>query len=172
MPWLRRQLFRQLRWLQAVTRLPDPTCPSAAPSAPANRSTKPPSWTTRPSPSALACSLSAISAASCLTAPNQAPPASQPQITCSQQKGVATDLIATTLATAYDGLDEAALVREHIARKRLKPPSDDKSTARILRRLTAAGFGSKAIFKVLRELKSGDTADNIAMAEAAHAGDD
>ncbi len=69
--------------------------------------------------------------------------------TCSR-KASAGDLIATALATAYDGLDEAALVRQHIERKRLKPPTDDKSTARILRRLTAAGFGSKAIFKVPR----------------------
>ncbi len=84
-----------------------------------------------------------------------------------QQKGVGSDLIASTLATAYDGLDEAALVREHIRRKRLQPPTDDKSTARFLRRLTAAGFGSKAIFKVLRELRIGEVADTLDTAEAA-----
>lgn len=89
-----------------------------------------------------------------------------------QQKGVSTDLITTALATAYDGLDEAALVREHIFRKRLKPPTDDKSTARILRRLTAAGFGSKAIFKVLRELRTGDVTETLDHAEAASASDD
>ena len=83
-----------------------------------------------------------------------------------QQKGVASDLIATTLDTAYDGLDEAALVREHIFRKRLQPPTDDKSTARILRRLTAAGFGSKAVFKVLREMRTGE-AETLDTAEAA-----
>ncbi len=88
-----------------------------------------------------------------------------------QQKGISGELITTTLATAYDGLDEAALVRQHMERKRLKAPTDDKSTARILRRLTAAGFGSKAIFKVLRELKSGDTAETLDTAEAT-AGDE
>ncbi len=82
-----------------------------------------------------------------------------------QQKGVDSELIATTLATAYDDLDEVALVRRHIERKRLKPPTDDKSTARILRRLTAAGFGSKAIFKVLRELRTGDVAETLDTAE-------
>ena len=83
-----------------------------------------------------------------------------------QQKGVSSELIATALATAYDDLDEAALVRQHIERKRLKPPTDDKSTARILRRLTAAGFGSKSIFKVLRELRTGEVAETLDAAEA------
>ena len=84
-----------------------------------------------------------------------------------QQKGIASDLIATMITEAYEGLDEQALVRQHLERRRIKPPTDDKSTARVLRRLTAAGFSSKAIFAVLRSLKSDAVA--LELAEAATA---
>jgi regulatory protein len=73
------------------------------------------------------------------------------------QKGVHKELIATTLAKAYDDVDEAVLAREYIARKRMKKPAgaDDvaiqKETARVMGRLARAGFSSGAIFKVLRE---------------------
>ena len=87
-----------------------------------------------------------------------------------QQKGIASDLIATTLTEAYDGLDEQALVRQHLERRRIKPPTDEKSTARVLRRLTAAGFSSKAIFAVLRALKNDAAA--LDRAEAESAGDE
>src|SRR5665213_4237756 len=39
------------------------------------------------------------------------------------QKGVPKDLIATTLTDAYENVDEAALTRAYIARKRMKQPS-------------------------------------------------
>lgn len=81
-----------------------------------------------------------------------------------QQKGIAGDLIAATLDTAYEHVDEAALVRQYMERKRLAVPTDDKSTARVLRRLVGAGFSTKTIFKVLRELRSGEVLGN---AEAA-----
>jgi len=81
-----------------------------------------------------------------------------------QQKGIAADLISTTLDEAYNDLDEQALVRQHLERRRIPAPTDEKSTARVLRRLTAAGFSSKSIFAVLRSLKSGEAA--IGKAEA------
>jgi regulatory protein len=62
-------------------------------------------------------------------------------------------------------VDEQALVRQHLERRRIATPTDDKSTARVLRRLTAAGFSSKAIFAVLRSLKSAETALDRAQAE-------
>ncbi len=71
-----------------------------------------------------------------------------------QNKGIAGDIITATLADTYDGADEQALVRQHLQRRRIAAPVDEKSTARVLRRLTAAGFSSKAIFAVLRTLKS------------------
>ena len=70
------------------------------------------------------------------------------------QKGVHKELIATTLAKAYDEVDEAALAREYVARKRMKKPSGEnaqKETARVMGRLVRAGFSSGAIYKVLRE---------------------
>ena len=84
-----------------------------------------------------------------------------------QQKGIATELIATTLEEAYGDVDEQALVRQHLERRRIQPPTDEKSTARVLRRLTAAGFSSKAIFAVLRSLKSGEAALDRAESETA-----
>jgi regulatory protein len=70
------------------------------------------------------------------------------------QKGVKRELVASTLETAYEGVDEVTLAREYIARKRMKQPSGEsaqKETARAMNRLLRAGFSSKAIYKVLRE---------------------
>jgi regulatory protein len=70
------------------------------------------------------------------------------------QKGVHKELIATTLATAYDEVDEVGLAREYVARKRMKKPAGvnaQKETARVMGRLMRAGFSSSAIYKVLRE---------------------
>ena len=69
------------------------------------------------------------------------------------QKGVKQDLAAATLATAYENVDEVALAREYIARKRMKQPSGpnaQKETVRTMNRLMRAGFSSTAIYKVLR----------------------
>jgi regulatory protein len=70
------------------------------------------------------------------------------------QKGVHKELVAATLAKAYDDVDEVALAREYVARKRMKQPSGpdaQKQTVRVMGRLMRAGFSSSAIFKVLRE---------------------
>jgi regulatory protein len=70
------------------------------------------------------------------------------------QKGVRKELVASTLETAYEDVDEAVLARQYIARKRMKQPSGEnakKETARAMNRLLRAGFSSRAIYKVLRE---------------------
>lgn len=70
------------------------------------------------------------------------------------QKGVGKELVASTLETAYEDVDEVVLARQYIARKRMKPPSGEKAqkeTARTMNRLLRAGFSSRAIYKVLRE---------------------
>lgn len=70
------------------------------------------------------------------------------------QKGVHKELIASTLATAYGDVDEVALARQYVARKRMKQPSGEnvqKETARMMNRLLRAGFSPGAIYKVLRE---------------------
>jgi regulatory protein len=67
------------------------------------------------------------------------------------QKGIAQELTKSTLATAYDEIDEVALARQYVERKRIKKPSDDKETGRTMRRLIAAGFSTRTIWKVLRD---------------------
>jgi regulatory protein len=70
------------------------------------------------------------------------------------QKGVHKDLVASTLATAYEDVDEVVLARQYIARKRMKQPSGEKAqkeTGRMMNRLLRAGFSPGAIYKVLRE---------------------
>ena len=72
------------------------------------------------------------------------------------QKGVHQELIASTLATAYEDVDEVALARQYIERKRMKQPSGpnaQKEAARMMNRLLRAGFSPGAIYKVLREWK-------------------
>ena len=69
------------------------------------------------------------------------------------RKGVGKELVAQTLEAAYEEVDEAALARQYIARKRMKQPSGEsaqKETVRLMNRLLRAGFSSNAIYKVLR----------------------
>ncbi len=69
------------------------------------------------------------------------------------RKGVEMELVASTLESAYEDVDEVALARQYIARKRMKQPSGaeaQKETVRMMNRLLRAGFSSNAIFKVLR----------------------
>ena len=67
-----------------------------------------------------------------------------------QQKGVGSALITQTLEARYGQTDEEALAREHLERKRLRKPENEKETARIMRRLVAAGFSTGVIYKILR----------------------
>ncbi len=68
-----------------------------------------------------------------------------------QQKGVGSELIAETLEARYAQTNEEALAREHLERKRLRKPENEKETARIMRRLVAAGFSTGVIYKILRQ---------------------
>jgi regulatory protein len=80
------------------------------------------------------------------------------------QKGIAQDLTDTTLAEAYENVDEVALAKQYVERKRMKKPEGDKEIARTMRRLIAAGFTTKTIWKVLRswgtELEEVDVVDD------------
>lgn len=72
------------------------------------------------------------------------------------QKGIPQPIAQKALIEGYEDIDEVALARDYIARKRLKRPEGDreekqKQTAKIMRRLLTAGFTSKTIWKVLRE---------------------
>jgi regulatory protein len=66
------------------------------------------------------------------------------------QKGVAKELVATTLAAAYDEADEVELARRFCERKRMQQPKDQRETVRTMNRLLRAGYSSNAIFKLLR----------------------
>jgi regulatory protein len=68
-----------------------------------------------------------------------------------QQKGIAKDIIAETVEARYGQTNEEALARQHLERKRLRKPTNEKETARIMRRLVAAGFSTGVIYKVLRQ---------------------
>lgn len=68
-----------------------------------------------------------------------------------QQKGVAPALANQTVEARYAATDEETLARQHLARKRLRKPENEKETARILRRLVAAGFSTSVIYKILRQ---------------------
>lgn len=69
-------------------------------------------------------------------------------------KGIDKELAQATLDTAYNDIDEASLAMQYIERKRIKPPKDEKESARIMRRLVGAGFSIGTIYKVLRKMKA------------------
>jgi regulatory protein len=66
------------------------------------------------------------------------------------QKGIAAPLVKEALGNAYEDVDEVALAKAYVERKRMKKPVGEKEVAKAMRRLMAAGFSSKAIWKVLR----------------------
>jgi regulatory protein len=68
-------------------------------------------------------------------------------------KGVASETVGAAVCAAYEGVDEVALAREYIARKRMKQPAGEKAkqeAARVMGRLLRAGFSAGAVYKVLR----------------------
>jgi regulatory protein len=68
-----------------------------------------------------------------------------------QQKGVNSELIAETLEARYSHTNEEALARQHLERKRIRKPENEKETARVMRRLVTAGFSTSVIYKILRQ---------------------
>lgn len=65
-------------------------------------------------------------------------------------RGVHGDVIEKAVSSAYDEVDEEKQAREHLRRKRLQKPADQKQAARVFRALLRAGFSSKTIFKILK----------------------
>ena len=68
-------------------------------------------------------------------------------------RGVHPQVIEKSVGESYAGVDEPKLLRDFAARKRLKPPKDQKEAARIFRSLARAGFSSRAIVQFLRQWK-------------------
>jgi regulatory protein len=63
------------------------------------------------------------------------------------------------------GIDEETLARQYLDRKRIRKPANEKDTARVMRRLVAAGFSTGVIYKILRQWDIPDEAlfalDNV-----------
>ncbi len=69
-------------------------------------------------------------------------------------KGVASETVGEAVGAAYEGVDEVALARAYVARKRMKQPSGEKAkkeSAQVMGRLLRAGFSSGTVFKVLKD---------------------
>jgi regulatory protein len=67
------------------------------------------------------------------------------------RKGVHSEVIATTLDAAYEGVGEEDLARRHLERKRIRKPVSEKEAARVARLLMRAGFSTGTIFRILKK---------------------
>jgi len=67
------------------------------------------------------------------------------------QKGVHANVIARTLDAAYENVNEEELARQHLTRKRIRKPANEKEAARVMRMLVRAGFSTGVIFKILKK---------------------
>jgi regulatory protein len=67
------------------------------------------------------------------------------------QKGVAASIVTEAVEARYSGTDEEALARTHLEKKRIRKPENQKETARVMRRLVAAGFSTGVIYRILRQ---------------------
>jgi regulatory protein len=67
------------------------------------------------------------------------------------QKGVAAQVVNEAVEGRYSGTDEEALARKHLEQKRIRKPENQKETARVMRRLVAAGFSTGVTYKILRQ---------------------
>lgn len=71
-------------------------------------------------------------------------------ITDLKVKGVVGEVLEKAVADSFAEVNEEKQAREYLRRKRLSKPKDKKQAARVFRQLIRAGFGSKTIFKILR----------------------
>jgi regulatory protein len=67
------------------------------------------------------------------------------------QRGVAPEIVGEVIESRYGQANEEALAREHLERKRIRKPENEKEAARVMRRLVAAGFSTGTIYKILRQ---------------------
>lgn len=77
-------------------------------------------------------------------------------ITDLKVKGVHADVIEKAISETYSGVDEQALARAFLKRKRLKKPQNNKDAARIFRSLLRAGFGAGVAIAVLKKWEVDD----------------
>ena len=77
-------------------------------------------------------------------------------ITDLKVKGVVGEVLEKAVNDSFAEVDEEKQAREYLRRKRLQKPKDKKQAARVFRQLMRAGFGSKTIFKILRNWEVDD----------------
>jgi regulatory protein len=81
------------------------------------------------------------------------------------QKGVPAQIVDETIEARYANTNEETLARQYLERKHIRKPENEKETARVMRRLVAAGFSIGTIYKILRQWDVPDEAlaalDNI-----------
>jgi regulatory protein len=68
-----------------------------------------------------------------------------------RQKGIRADVVEEAVDSRYGETNEETLARQHLERKRIAKPTNEKETARVMRRLVAAGFSTGVIYKILRK---------------------
>jgi len=68
-----------------------------------------------------------------------------------KSKGIHAEIIDKAVDATYDDVNEERQAREYLRRKRIAKPKDQKQVARVFRQLMRAGFGSKAIFAILKK---------------------
>ncbi len=74
------------------------------------------------------------------------------------QRGVAPGIVSEVIDARYAETNEEALAREHLERKCIRKPENEKETARVMRRLVTAGFSTGVIYKILRQWEVPDEA--------------
>jgi regulatory protein len=67
------------------------------------------------------------------------------------QKGVPTRIVTEAVEARYADTNEETLARQHLERKRIRKPENEKEAARVMRRLVTAGFSTGVIYKILRQ---------------------
>ena len=71
-------------------------------------------------------------------------------------RGVHPEVIEKAVSSAYAGVDEEKLAREHLRRKRLAKPANQKQAARIFRVLARAGFTTRTNIRILKKWEVDD----------------
>ncbi len=70
-----------------------------------------------------------------------------------RRRGVASALAGKVVNDTFAGEDEIQLARQWLRRKRITPPQDLRSTARVHRSLLQAGFSGNAALQALKQWK-------------------
>lgn len=66
-------------------------------------------------------------------------------------KGVHGTIVEQAVGAAYEDVNEEALARDFLARKRVRKPEDERGAARIFRMLVRAGFRSGTAVAILKK---------------------